>query len=66
MASIILEDIPLWPKPVPAICIYCDNLVAISRHKILYITISLNKSIVDIAPLDSFSQMGLFLLTLYR
>ena len=26
-----LKDIPLWPKPVPAICIYCDNQAAISR-----------------------------------
>ena len=27
----ILEDIPLWQKPVPAICIHCDNQAAISR-----------------------------------
>jgi len=26
-----LEDIPLWQKPVPAICIHCDNQAAISR-----------------------------------
>ena len=26
-----LKDIPLWQKPVPAICIHCDNQVAISR-----------------------------------
>jgi len=26
-----LEDIPLWPKPVPAICIHCDNQAAIFR-----------------------------------
>jgi len=26
-----LEDIPLWPKPVPAICIYYDNQTTISR-----------------------------------
>ena len=26
-----LEDIPLWQKPVPAICIRCDNQAAISR-----------------------------------
>ena len=25
-----LEDIPLWQKPVPAICIHCDNQAAIS------------------------------------
>ena len=26
-----LKDIPLWQKPVPAICIHCDNQAAISR-----------------------------------
>ena len=26
-----LEDIPLWQKPVPAICIHCDNQAVISR-----------------------------------
>ena len=26
-----LEDIPLWQKLVPAICIHCDNQEAISR-----------------------------------
>ena len=26
-----LEDIPFWPKPVPAICIHCDNQAALSR-----------------------------------
>jgi len=26
-----LKDIPLWPKPVPAICIHCDNQAAIFR-----------------------------------
>ena len=20
-----LEDIPIWPKPMPAICIHCDS-----------------------------------------
>lgn len=28
-----LEDIPLWPKPVTAICIHCDNQAALSRAK---------------------------------
>ena len=28
-----LEDIPIWQKPVPAICIHCDNQAAISRAK---------------------------------
>ncbi|XP_062111187.1 secreted RxLR effector protein 161-like [Humulus lupulus] len=32
-----LEDIPDWPKPVPAICIYCDNQATIGRAKnVLY------------------------------
>ena len=26
-----LEDIPLWPKPVPPICIHCDSLSAMGR-----------------------------------
>ncbi|KAK6160134.1 hypothetical protein DH2020_003515 [Rehmannia glutinosa] len=26
-----LEDIPKWPKPVPAICIHCDSQSAIGR-----------------------------------
>ena len=26
-----LKDISLWPKPVPTICIHCDNQAAISR-----------------------------------
>ena len=26
-----LEDIPCWPKPVPAICIHCDSQSAIGR-----------------------------------
>lgn len=26
-----LEDIPSWPKPVPAICIHCDSQSAIGR-----------------------------------
>lgn len=28
-----LEDIPLWPKPVTAICIHCDCLAASARAK---------------------------------
>ena len=32
-----LEDIPFWPKPVPAICIHCDNQAALSRaHNFVY------------------------------
>ena len=26
-----LEDIPIWLKPVPAICIHCDSQSAIGR-----------------------------------
>ena len=26
-----LEDIPIWPQPVPAICIHCDSQSAIGR-----------------------------------
>ena len=26
-----LEDIPIWPQPVPAICIYCDSQSEIGR-----------------------------------
>ena len=26
-----LEDIPIWPQPVPAICIHCDSQLAIGR-----------------------------------
>ena len=26
-----LEDIPIWPKPVPTICIYCDSQSAIGK-----------------------------------
>ena len=26
-----LEDIPRWPKPVPPICLHCDNQSAIGR-----------------------------------
>ena len=26
-----LEDIPCWPKPMPAICIHCDSQSTISR-----------------------------------
>ena len=26
-----LEDIPIWPKPVPTICIHCDSQSAIGK-----------------------------------
>ena len=28
-----LEDIPMWPKPVTAICIHCDSMATQSRDK---------------------------------
>ena len=28
-----MEDIPMWPKPVTAICIHCDSQVALARAK---------------------------------
>ena len=31
-----LKDIPLWQKPVPAICIHCDNQAAISGQNVIY------------------------------
>ena len=32
-----LEGIPIWPKPVHAICIYCDSKSAIGRaHSNMY------------------------------
>jgi len=31
-----LEDVPIWPKPMPAICIHCDNQAAIARaHNVI-------------------------------
>ena len=26
-----LEDVPIWPQPVPTICIHCDSQSAIGR-----------------------------------
>ena len=46
-----LEDIPMWPQPVPAICIHCDSQSAIGRvQSHIYITVSLDKFIEDIIP----------------
>ena len=28
-----MEDIPMWPKPVTAICIHCDSQAALARAK---------------------------------
>ena len=29
----LLEDIPMWPKPVTTICIHCDSQKALARAK---------------------------------
>ena len=57
-----LEDIPIWPKPVPAICIHCESQFAIGRAQNDMYMISLVIYVVDIIPLGNCSQMGLFLL----
>ena len=31
--KLFLEDIPMWSKPVTAICIHCDSMVMQSRAK---------------------------------
>lgn len=28
-----IEDIPLWPKPLTALYIYCDSMAALNRAK---------------------------------
>ena len=66
MSSQVLEDILLWPKLVPAICIHCDNQAMIFRHKTLCIMVSLDTFIVDIIPFGSCYQMELSLLNLWR
>ncbi|CAL9014075.1 unnamed protein product, partial [Prunus brigantina] len=30
---IFLKDIPIWPKPVMAVCIHCDCMAAQARAK---------------------------------
>ena len=44
-----IEDIPMWPQPVPTICIHCDSQSAIGRvQSHIYITVSLDIFIEDI------------------
>ena len=46
-----LEDIPIWPQPVPAICIHCGSQSAIGRAQShIYITVSLDIFVEDIIP----------------
>ena len=60
--SQFLEDIPIWPKPVPTIVyIVIANLQLVGR-RMTCITVSLDIYVVDIIPLGNCSQMGLFLL----
>ena len=57
-----LKDIPIWPKPVPAICIHCDRHLQLVGHRLTCIMVSLDIYVVDIIPLGNCSQNGLFLL----
>ena len=45
-----LEDFPMWPQPMPAICIHCDSQLAIGRTRVIYITTSLDIFVKDIIP----------------
>ena len=45
-----LEDIPIWPQPVSAICIHCDSQRQLEEHRVIYITISLDIFVEDIIP----------------
>ena len=62
-----LEDVQKWPKPVPTICIHCDSqsAIGIAQNNIyIYIMVNLDIYIKDIIPLDNYSQLWLFLLTM--
>ncbi|KAM1859022.1 hypothetical protein ACFX13_011388 [Malus domestica] len=52
-----LEDIPMWPKPVTAICIHCDSMVHNQGPKVMYTMGSHVTSGVDIILLRSCSLM---------
>ena len=46
-----LEDILIWPQPVPASCNHCDSQSAIGRAQShIYITVSLDIFVEDIIP----------------
>ena len=54
-----LEDIPIWSKPVHPICIHCDSQSAIGRAQTVCTMVSLDIFVVDITPLDNYSQLWL-------
>ena len=57
-----LEDILEWPKLMPPICIHYDSQSAIGKaHKAICIMVSLDIFVIDIIPLDNYSQQGLSL-----
>ena len=58
----ILEDMPIWMKPVPSICIHCDNKSAIGRAQSCT-TVSLNIYVKDIISWGSCPLKELFPLT---
>jgi len=59
----VIEDIPLWPKPVLTICIHCDNQAAISMAQ-NFLHNGKSKHIHYRHNIGSCSQMVLSLLTL--
>ena len=52
-----LEDIPRWPKLVPPICIHCDSQSVIGRAQNSFTMVSLGIFVVDIIPLNNYSQL---------
>ena len=59
-----LKDISLWPKPVPTICIHCDNQAVISWAQNFVYNGKFIHIHADITLLDSCSQIELSQLTL--
>ncbi|XP_022858372.1 putative glutathione peroxidase 7, chloroplastic [Olea europaea var. sylvestris] len=50
-----VENIPRWSKPMPAICVYCDNQSAIGRSRyfpVVYARAATEKSIHDFTVKD--------------
>ena len=56
-----LEDIPRWPLSVPLICIHCDSQSVIGRVQNSMYNVTLDIFIVDIIPLQNYSQLELSL-----
>jgi len=59
-----LENISYWPKPMLVICVYYDGQYTILGHKTVWIMRSLDIYVVDTIPLNTYSQMKLFQLTM--